>query len=102
MSDHVLTVRGTMNIGESSLAQFSTDSTPDIDEIANSTVMHERVSTEHKWMIVDRRDCSTGSCTNVAETDTSFCIGANGTEVHIIQGRLYCFVECRSKALVRC
>ena len=89
-----------MDIGKCGLAQLGAHRTSDIYEVADRTVVHERVASEHKRMIVDGRDGRTRCGTNVAETHPRLRVAADRSEVHIVEWRLHGLVECRPQTLL--
>lgn len=68
-------------------------------KIGNGAVMHETVSSEDEWMVIDRGDWRAARCPDVSHQHSGFRVGADGVVVEIIRWWLYAFVHGRPEAL---
>lgn len=59
------------------------------------------MSPKDKGVVVHRGNGRTRSCTDVSEADSGLGVCADGSEVHIIHGRLNGFVPNRADDMVR-
>lgn len=71
----------------------------DVDEVAHGAVVHERVPAEDEGMVVDGRDRRARRRADVAEADPRLRVGADRTEVEVVQRRLDRLVHRRSQPL---